>query len=248
MITLNDLDAFLNTYLACDTFSDYAPNGLQVEGRAHVARIVTGVSASYALLERALQEKADAVLVHHGYFWKGEDARLVGMKKRRIEMLVRNDISLFAFHLPLDAHPEIGNNAQLGRRLGLQGTVMDRHGLIWAGDFLEPMTHATCSDMLARALGRTPLHVGPDAGAIRRVMWCTGAGQKYLSDAARLGADAFISGEISEQTTHEAREQGVHYFAAGHHATERDGIAALGALLAQRFGLQHLFVDLENPV
>lgn len=247
MITLNELDAFLNTYLVCDTFSDYAPNGLQVEGRANVARIITGVTASHALIERAVQEKADAVLVHHGYFWKGEDARLVGIKKRRIEMLMRSDISLFAFHLPLDVHPEIGNNVQLGRRLGVQGTATARQGLLWAGDFPEPITTAQCGAILLHALGREPLHVGPDTGLIQRVMWCTGAGQKFLSEAAQLGADAFISGEISEQTMHEARELGVHYFAAGHHATERDGIAALGALLAQRFGLQHQFVDQNNP-
>lgn len=247
MIALADLSTFLDTYLACDTFSDYAPNGVQIEGRDSVSCIVSGVTASQALIERAVSERADAVLVHHGYFWKGEDPRLIGMKRRRVELLLRHGINLLAYHLPLDVHAEVGNNAQFGRHLGFSGEAVDRQGLIWAGTLQEPAAPAQFADHIARALGRAPLHVGPEDASIRRVMWCTGAAQKYLADAARLGADAFISGEMSEQTTHEARELGVHYFAAGHHATERYGIAALGAMMAQHFALRHVFVDIDNP-
>lgn len=247
MIALDDLSTFLNTYLSCDALSDYAPNGVQIEGRDNVSCIVSGVTASHALIERAVSERADAVLVHHGYFWKREDPRLIGMKKRRVELLLRHGISLLAYHLPLDVHAEVGNNAQFGRHLGFRGAAVDRQGLIWASTLPEPAVPVQFADHIARALGRAPLHVGPDGTSIRRVMWCTGAAQKYLTEAARLGADAFISGEMSEQTTHEARELGVHYFAAGHHATERYGIAALGAMLAQQFALRHVFVDIDNP-
>ena len=252
MVALNELVSYTNDLLQADRFSDYCPNGLQVEGRSVVSTLVTGVTASMALLEAAHAAGADAVLVHHGYFWKGENACVHGMKRARLRQLLTTDTSLLAWHLPLDAHPELGNNAQLARVLELRqnGVFGDDGGmeLACAGEVAEPVTPGELQDRIERALGRTPQHIDGRAPVIRRIGWCTGAAQSYLVAAAAHGLDAFISGEISEQTVHVARECGIHYFAAGHHATERYGVQALGEHLAKQFGLTHRFIDIDNPV
>ena len=242
----NELAAYLDALLECGRFRDYCPNGLQVEGRAEVRRIVCGVSASQTLLEAALAAGADAVLVHHGWFWRGEDGRVTGIRRARLKTLLANDLNLFAYHLPLDAHAEFGNNAQLARRMGW--TVDGRFGEQDIG-FLG-RTHGTAgelADRLALELGRLPLLVGDPARDIERIAWCSGGAQGYFEQAIAAGADDYVSGEISEQTTHLARESGVPYIAAGHHATERYGVQALGAHLAERFGLECRFVDIDNP-
>ena len=244
-----DLEAYLDQYLEVGRFRDYCPNGLQVEGRSTVETIVTGVTASIALIEQAIAVRADALLVHHGYFWRGEDPRVTGVRRRRIGLLVENDINLMAYHLPLDAHPEVGNNVALARELGWQ--VSGRFGeqdLGFHGDTGETLTLGAFVLSIGKRLGRDPLVIGDASQAVRRVAWCTGAAQSYLDEAVRLGVDVFVSGEISEQTVHLARESGVAFVSAGHHATERYGIAALGAHLAERFGLIHRNVDVPNPV
>ena len=244
-----ELETYLNQYLDVARYRDYCPNGLQVEGRAEVRMIVTGVTASLALLRAAFGRGADAVLVHHGYFWRGEDPRITGTRRERITLLLKHDLSLFAFHLPLDAHAEIGNNIQLAHKLELPyAGRFGEQDLGAHGEFGEPVTLGELARRCAERLGRAPLIIGDETKRVRRVAWCTGAAQGYLEDAVRLGVDAYISGEISEQTVHLARESGVAFLAAGHHATERYGVQALGEHLAARFGIAHEFVDIANPV
>ncbi len=252
MVTLQELTHHTNELLDVGRFQDYCPNGLQVEGRSEVQLLVSGVTASMGLIDAAIDAGADAILVHHGYFWKGEDARITGMKRRRLQRLLGSDISLLAYHLPLDAHDEVGNNAQLARVLGLQSS-----GTFGAEDGLQLGHYATLERVMSgeslaqhlqKCLGRVPLHIPAPSSSIRSVGWCTGAAQSYIEAAVAQGLDAFISGEISEPTVHVARECGIHYFAAGHHATERFGVQALGEYLAATFGLRHRFIDIDNPV
>lgn len=251
MIERGALLAYLSELLEVHQFKDYAPNGLQVEGRDTIARLVTGVTASRALIEAAVAFGADAVLVHHGYFWKGEDPVVAGMKRQRLKLLLDHEINLLAYHLPLDAHPELGNNAQLARRLGIgvTGRLEDQGSqtLVFHGRLDPPVTAQALSGRIAAALGRAPLHIAGGDGPIATLGWCTGAAQGLIGIAAAAGLDAYLSGEISEPTVHVARELGIHYFAAGHHATERGGAAALGEHLAARFDLVHRFVDIESP-
>ncbi|AZZ46581.1 Nif3-like dinuclear metal center hexameric protein [Pseudomonadaceae bacterium SI-3] len=243
---VDESDRFLNAA----KIPDYCPNGLQVEGRPQVQRIVSGVTASQALLDAAVEAQADVVLVHHGYFWKNEDPHVVGIKQRRLKTLLSNDISLLAYHLPLDVHPEVGNNVQLARLLALtiEGALEPDNprsvGLVGALD--TPLTPADFMRRVHAALGREPLMVeGP--GLIRRIAWCTGGAQGYIDQAVTAGVDAYLTGEISEPTVHIARENGLSFFAAGHHATERYGVQALGEHLAKRFAIEHLFIDCPNP-
>ena len=240
---------YLEGLLQPAKFRDYCPNGLQVEGRAEIRRIVAGVSASQALLDAAVAQDADAVLVHHGYFWKGEDGRVTGIRKNRLKSLLANDINLLAYHLPLDAHPELGNNAQLAARLGwLPEGRFGEQDIAWFGRLPETLDAATLGEQLAALLRRQPLMIGEASRPVRRIGWCSGGAQGYFEQAIALGLDAYVSGEISEQTVHLARESGVIYFAAGHHATERFGVQSLAAHLAVRFGLECEFVDIDNPV
>ncbi len=247
-----ELANYLAQTLNIAQYRDYCPNGLQVEGRAEIGLVVSGVTASQALIEAALDLKADAILVHHGYFWRGEDARVIGTKHKRLRALLTNDVNLFAYHLPLDGHPELGNNAQLARQLSLVGS--DRFGedkLCWLGTPEADANIVTVGDLarlIERRLGRTPLLIGDADQALGKIAWCTGAAQGFLGDAIAAGASVYISGEISEPTVHLARETGVAYIAAGHHATERYGVQALGVHLADHFGIRHQFVDIDNPV
>ncbi|MCK5893769.1 MAG: Nif3-like dinuclear metal center hexameric protein [Endozoicomonadaceae bacterium] len=232
-------------------FKDYAPNGLQVEGRSEIKKIVSGVTACKALLDGAIAADADAILVHHGYFWRGENACLTGMKRRRIGQLIKHDISLIAYHLPLDAHSDLGNNACLGRLLGFDITggmdadVLTSIGL--TGQLEKPLSLKSLGERIQQVLGRTPLLIEGGSHEIKTVAWCTGGAQGYIEKAFALDVDAYISGEISEQTTHFARENGIHYIAAGHHATERYGVQALGEWLVTTLGVEHQFIDIDNP-
>lgn len=250
-MTRLELTRYLNEFLQVSNYKDYAPNGLQVEGKAQINTIVTGVTACQALIERAIELNADAILVHHGFFWKGESDVITGMKYRRIKALIKNDINLYGYHLPLDGHPMLGNNAELGRALGIvdaepiEGVAQ---GLVWQGRLDKPMSVNDFSALLDTVLQREPLHLGDKDKAIHQVAWCSGGAQDYIDIAAEQGMDAFISGEVSERTYHSAQELGIHYFAAGHHATERFGIKALGEHLAREFELTHHFVDITNPV
>lgn len=242
-----ELEQIVNQQLNSAAFSDYAPNGLQVEGRDEVKKIVTGVTACQALLDEAVRLQADAVLVHHGYFWKSEAPVIKGMKRRRLRTLLANDINLYGWHLPLDAHPQLGNNAQLAQALGInvQGEVQP---LVPWGELAESLTGEQLAARINAALGRQPLHCGDNAPQqIRRIAWCSGGGQGFIDSAAAFGVDAFITGEVSEQTIHSARENGLHFFAAGHHATERGGIRALGEWLAAHHQLDVTFIDIDNP-
>ena len=242
----HDIDAYLDVALDARRFEDYGPNGLQVEGRAEVRRLVSGVTASLSLIDAAIDAGADALLVHHGLFWRGQDGRLTGWLGERVRRLMKHDINLFAYHLPLDAHPEWGNNAQLGLRLGLGADArFGKHDL----GFIGP-AQTTLEALAQRAhdvLDRPATVVVGDGRALRRVAWCTGGAQGWFEDAIRAGADAYITGEISEPQAHLARETGVAFLACGHHATERFGAPALGAHLAERFGVEHRFIDIPNP-
>ena len=251
MIGRDELSAYLDELLQPSAFSDYCPNGLQVEGRGEVGTLVSGVTASQAMIEAARENDADALLVHHGYFWRNEDAKVTGMKARRLRALLASDINLFAYHLPLDAHEQFGNNVQLAGRLDLEVTGLLEPGAPETGRvgrLKEPQSAAEFTARLEAQLQHPVVWAGPETkDPIATVGWCTGAGQQFIEQAARLGLDAFVSGEISEQTVHTARECGVHYFACGHHATERYGVQAVGRHLEEKFGLRHQFIDIPNP-
>jgi dinuclear metal center YbgI/SA1388 family protein len=253
MVGLSELAAYSDRLLSVESFNDYCPNGLQVEGRADVKTLIGGVTACQALLDAAIEYQADAVLVHHGYFWKGENPCITGMKQRRLATLLRHEISLLAYHLPLDAHPELGNNVQLARVLdltitGTAGGNQRTPGLVMLGELPDPLPGHAFAARLAARLSRTPLHIAGHDAPIKRLAWCTGGAQSYIEQALDAGADAFLTGEASEQTVHFARENRLHFFAAGHHATERYGAQALGTHLAEHFGLNFIFVEIDNPV
>lgn len=248
----DQLVAACDHQLRAGQFKDYTINGLQVEGRETVRRVMTGVTACQALLDEAVAWQADMVLVHHGYFWKNEPVAITGMKQKRIKTLMAHDMSLLAYHLPLDAHAELGNNAELARRLGwkvegcLDGELGE--GLLWSGRLVTPQPLAALAEQLSHTLQRQALVVeAPLAGPVERIAWCTGGAQDMITAAHQAGAQVFVSGEISERTTHLARELGIHYIAAGHHATERYGVQALGEWLASQFDVEHRFVDIDNP-
>lgn len=246
---LKQLTDFCSEYLRIDEFNDYCPNGLQVEANDEVKHIVCGVTASLALIEAAIEAGADTLIVHHGYFWKGEAQSLSGMKGRRIRSLIKNEINLLAFHLPLDAHPEVGNNVQLARVLGwkVDGSFGDQ-GILFEGRLEKGQTLDEMSVEIESKLQSRVLAIEAGDHPISRLAWCTGAAQGYIEAAAERGVDAFVSGEVSEPTFHIARELGIHYVAAGHHATERYGVQALSALIAERFDVTQAFIDIPNPV
>ncbi|WP_029407002.1 Nif3-like dinuclear metal center hexameric protein [Thiomicrorhabdus sp. Milos-T2] len=243
----DELHKYLNETLNIKDFKDYAPNGLQVEGKGEIRKIVTGVTACQALIDKAIELDADAILVHHGYFWKSEPEVITGFKQKRIKSLLENDINLFGYHLPLDGHEELGNNAQLGKLWHLED-ITPQPGLVRLGQLEREMPIETFIDTVTTSLEREPLHLpgGPDK--VKTIAWCSGGAQGYIDQAIAWNADIFISGEVSEQTTHLAKECGIHYLAAGHHATERVGVKALGEHLQQTFDVECIFVDIANPV
>jgi dinuclear metal center YbgI/SA1388 family protein len=246
---LSELNDYIGRLLEISRFRDYAPNGVQVEGRAEILRIATGVTASQQLLEATTAWGADAILVHHGYFWRNENLAITGIKKRRIAHLLQHDVSLLAYHLPLDAHPELGNNAQLGARLALlaKGNFGEQD-IAWHGELQLPQTLGQFAGRIENCLQRTPLVIGDGNRMLHRIAWCTGGAQGYFEQAVALGVDAFLTGEISEQNVHVANETGVAFIAAGHHATERYGIQALGEHLAKKFQIEHRYFEIDNPV
>ena len=246
-ISRDTLRQALDTLLQPERFKDYGPNGLQVEGKSEIARIVSGVTASRALIEAAIAQQADALFVHHGLFWRGQDGRVTGWMKQRLQLLLAHDINLFAYHLPLDAHPTLGNNAQLGAQLGwaAQGQFGEQDlGCIGAADF---STAQQLAQHVEFVLNRPVTLVSPGQSAIKKVAWCTGGAQGYFEAAIAAGADAYLTGEISEPQAHYAREMGVAYLACGHHATERYGAPAVAAHVAAALGLRHQFIDIPNP-
>lgn len=246
---LSELRDYIGTLLETAKFHDYCPNGVQVEGREQVVKIATGVTASQRLLEAATGWNADAILVHHGYFWRGENPEITGIKKRRVAHLLKHEISLLAYHLPLDAHAELGNNSRLGKLLGIteQGRFGEQY-IACHGELVQPKTLEQFTQSICDVLHHEPQVIGDPKQAIRRVAWCSGAAQSYFQQAIYLGVDAFLTGEISEQNVHVAEETGIAFIAAGHHATERYGVQALGEHLATRFALQHRYFDMDVPV
>lgn len=248
-----ELENYLNTLLKPELIKDFCPNGLQIQGNDTINRIVTGVTATQALIDQAISQNADALLVHHGFFWKNESSVISGMKYHRIKALLDHNINLFAYHLPLDIHSELGNNAQLAKLLDIKviGPLEIGNPLSVAihGEFEQAISGEKLADKISNRLKRQCLHITPNSNkAIRTVAWCTGGGQGYIELAAAQGFDAFISGEASEQTTHVAKEMDIHFFAAGHHATERYGAKALGEHLAKEFNIDVQFIDIDNPV
>lgn len=246
----DELACYLDTFLESARFRDYCPNGLQVEGRAEVRHIICGVTASQALIEAAIAQRADALLVHHGWFWKSEEGRITGFRKRRMAALLGQDINLYAYHLPLDAHPEVGNNVQLAQRMGWQ--VTGRFGEQAVGCLGSPAQPGMTAEVLAAALGnmlqRTAQCVGDGRRPLGRIAWCSGGAQGWFEQALAAGADCYISGEISEQTWHLAHESGVPYIAIGHHASERYGVQALARHLQAHCGLTCEYIEIDNPV
>lgn len=251
MIQLKDLLNYSNNVLEIERFQDYCPNGLQVEGKTEIKKIISGVTASQALIDAAISEKADVLLVHHGYFWKGEEAQITGIKYKRIRSLIESGINLLAYHLPLDAHPLYGNNAKLAEilELDIAGSFPSGNTSVGMyGSLKIPMSAADFSQKVTTALEREVLHIGENSEQIQTIAWCSGAAQNYIEEAAALGVDAYLTGEISEPTVHIAREYGLHFYSAGHHATERYGVQAFAEHLASHFGLTHKFIDIPNPV
>ena len=250
-ITRLELQQYLDGMLRVSEISDYCPNGLQVEGTSKIEKIVTGVTASQALVDAAIEANADALIVHHGYFWKGESQAVTGMKKRRLSTLLANDLNLFAYHLPLDVHPEFGNNRQLASLLDIQNisavSGVKPVGVVMQGNLEEAVEGVALQAKLKQLLGRDVLIEGPVSKPISTLAWCTGGGQGFIEQAVDLGVDAFITGEVSEQTVHTAREMGITFFAAGHHATERYGVKSLGEHIKQQFNVPVEFIDIDNP-
>jgi dinuclear metal center YbgI/SA1388 family protein len=252
MIHRNDLEIHLNALLKPEQIKDFCPNGLQIQGSDEIHKIVTGVTATQALIEQAIHEKADALVVHHGFFWKNESYVIRGMKHKRIKALIENDISLFAYHLPLDIHPELGNNAQLAQLFEINNVqpleVGNPLSVAVRGEFSHHISGDELQTRISQQLSRDCLHVSPPSNKkIKTVAWCSGGGQNYIELAAEQGIDAFISGEVSEQTTHFAREMDIHFYAAGHHATERYGAKALAKHFEDELSITSLFIDIDNP-
>jgi dinuclear metal center YbgI/SA1388 family protein len=246
---LNELSHYNASLLQIDQFKDYCPNGLQIEGRSEISRIATAVTASEQVLNEAIAWGAHAIIVHHGYFWRNEDPCITGIKKKRIALLLKHDINLLAYHLPLDAHSVLGNNAQLAKALQIKESGrFGEQAIAWYGSLQYPVKLGAFGERVATVLRHTPQVIGRPDRLIQRIAWCSGGGQSYFESACALGVQAFLTGEISEQNYHQSNETGVSFIAAGHHATERLGVQALGKHLADRFKLEHRFFDQDNPI
>jgi len=246
MVNREALKGYTQSYLNADAFEDYCPNGLQIEGKVEINKIVSGVSANLALIERAIDEKADAIFVHHGLFWKNDSQTINGAKRRKIALLLENNINLFAYHLPLDAHPEVGNNARLGQLLGVANPKPVDNSLLWTGEIDSSVSEFGV--IIEGVLQRVPLIVGDKARCIKSIAWCTGAAQGFIEQAVALGVDAYLTGEVSEQTPAVALENNLVFISAGHHATERFGVQALCQHLSAEFGCQHYYIEIDNCV
>ncbi|MBT4836406.1 MAG: Nif3-like dinuclear metal center hexameric protein [Methylococcales bacterium] len=252
MISNITLHNYLNDLFDITQYKDYCPNGCQLEGKTEINKIITGVTACQALLDRAVEKNADAIIVHHGYFWKSENPTITGMKYQRIKTLINNEINLFAYHLPLDGHHELGNNVQLGQLLDIkidpQNFINNKSDLLFFGELSEALSPEKFKQQIHQKLSREPLLIQTSDKTIKKVVWCTGAAQTMIEQARDMNVDAFISGEISEQTVHQARELGIHYYSAGHHATEKLGVMALADHLDKQLSVHCEFIDIDNPV
>jgi len=246
MVNRDDLNVYCNDFLSVSKYKDYCPNGLQVEGTQTINKIVSGVSANLDFIELAIAEQADAIFVHHGIFWKNESNVIVGSKKRKIDLLLKNNINLFAYHLPLDDHPEVGNNIELGRVLGIKKMKPVDSSLIWQGELDTDLK--TFSSLIEKQLGRSPQIFGRLSRSVSSIAWCTGGAQSFIDEAISLKADVFLSGEVSERTPAVAKENDMIYISAGHHATERYGVQALSKHLSSEFNLKHQFLEVQNSV
>ena len=246
MVNRDDLNVYCNDFLSVSKYKDYCPNGLQVEGTQTINKIVSGVSANLDFIELAITEQADAIFVHHGIFWKNESNEIVGSKKRKIDLLLKNNINLFAYHLPLDDHPEVGNNIELGRVLGIKKMKPVDSSLIWQGELDTDLK--TFSSLIEKQLGRSPQIFGRLSRSVKSIAWCTGGAQSFIDEAISLKADVFLSGEVSERTPAVAKENDMIYISAGHHATERYGVQALSKHLSSEFNLKHQFLEVQNSV
>ena len=246
MVNREELKNYCNTYLDIDKFKDYCPNGLQIEGSLNITKIVSGVSANLELIERAIEEKADAIFVHHGVFWDNESKTISGAKRAKIALLLKHNINLFGFHLPLDDHYEVGNNVALGRRLGIKNMEPVAGGLLWQGELNTNISDF--SKLIEEKLDRAPQVFGKQSGKIKKISWCTGAAQGFIEDAINLNVDLYLSGEVSEKTPAVAKENNITFISAGHHATERYGVQALCKHLCSQFKLQHHYIEVDNSV
>lgn len=246
MVNREELKNYCNTYLDIDKFKDYCPNGLQIEGSLNITKIVSGVSANLELIERAIEEKADAIFVHHGVFWDNESKTISGAKRAKIALLLKHNINLFGFHLPLDDHDEVGNNVELGRRLGIKNMEPVAGGLLWQGELNTNISDF--SKLIEEKLDRAPQVFGKQSGKIKKISWCTGAAQGFIEDAINLNVDLYLSGEVSEKTPAVAKENNITFISAGHHATERYGVQALCKHLCFQFKLQHHYIEVDNSV
>jgi len=248
----DELDRYINELLNCKSFTDFAPNGLQVEGTDTIKKICTAVTASDEVIIKAIADKADALIVHHGLFWKDDDAVITGMKRNRLKHLLTNNINLYAYHLPLDCHINLGNNAELAKILDVEFIKMFSvdgiENLIWTGTLKKEFSAMDLSLMIEKKLNRAPLFILGNNRSIKKIAWCSGAAQDYIIYAHRLGVDAYLSGEISERTYYQAQELGINYLSCGHHATERYGIQALGKHLSEQFSLTHKYIESDNPI
>jgi len=246
MVNREELKNYCNTYLDIDKFKDYCPNGLQIEGSLNITKKVSGVSANLELIERAIEEKADAIFVHHGVFWDNESKTISGAKRAKIALLLKHNINLFGFHLPLDDHDEVGNNVELGRRLGIKNMEPVEGGLLWQGELNTNISDF--SKLIEEKLDRAPQVFGKQSGKIKKISWCTGAAQGFIEDAINLNVDLYLSGEVSEKTPAVAKENNITFISAGHHATERYGVQALCKHLCSQFKLQHHYIEVDNSV
>ncbi|TCB68842.1 Nif3-like dinuclear metal center hexameric protein [Acinetobacter sp. ANC 4178] len=252
MATLQEILQWCNDTLKTQEFKDYAPNGLQIEGNSEVKKILCAVTASQEAIDAAIAQQADLLLVHHGYFWKGEAYPITGMRGKRIKALIKNDISLMAYHLPLDSHPILGNNAAIAEILELENIealdASERHPIGNIGYLKQAISPEAFKEILTERLGFNTIHLKADKESIQKVGFCTGAAQDFISKAAEQDCDAYISGEVSERTYYEAKELDVHYYACGHHATERYGVQRLGQAISEQFNLEYSYFELNNPI
>lgn len=252
MAALQEIIQWCNDTLKTHEFKDYAPNGLQIEGKSEVKKIVCAVTASQEAIDAAIAQQADLLLVHHGYFWKGEAYPITGMRGKRIKTLIQHDISLVAYHLPLDSHPTLGNNAAIADLLELEIfealDASERHPIGNIGYLKQALTPEDFKNLLTERLGFQTIHLPADKKTIQKVGFCTGAAQDFISKAAEQNCDAYISGEVSERTYYEAKELDVHYYACGHHATERYGVQRLGKAISEQFNLEYSYFELNNPI
>ncbi|WP_374252703.1 Nif3-like dinuclear metal center hexameric protein [Acinetobacter brisouii] len=252
MAQLQDILQWCDQTLISSEFKDYAPNGLQIEGKAEVKKIVCAVTASLDAIDAAIEAQADLLLVHHGYFWKGEPAPITGMRGARIKKLIQHDISLVGYHLPLDAHPSLGNNAAIAELLELENIQAlnpnDRHPIGNIGYLKQAVSAEAFKQQLSDVFNREIIHLPSTTEKIQKIGFCTGAAQDFITQAAEQGCDAYISGEVSERTFYEARELNVHYFACGHHATERYGVQRLAQALSKQFDVEAIYYEQGNPI